>query len=243
MAKIEMELTVEQIRHFRHNGYLKLPTTLPDDVVVDLKQAILSDIEEGVEPVVRDASGQIVRLSKLLDRHPLFSEIARHERVIRPLRGLLGPHIEMVHNRHNHATLNLTSRNSDHLHRDVMQWSRSIVTVIFYLEETHLDNGCTHLIPGTHLLPGVQVLHKIDATDWVAAAQLDGQAVPVPMPAGGMLAIDSLVFHRAGLNQTDGTRMSMTLGYRSVDELATIEDPALELVSGERPYAGNDGAR
>jgi ectoine hydroxylase-related dioxygenase (phytanoyl-CoA dioxygenase family) len=41
------------------------------------------------------------------------------------------------------------------LHRDVKQWSRTIFTVIFYLEETNLDNGCTQIVPGTHHLPGI----------------------------------------------------------------------------------------
>ena len=239
----DLTLTPEQIRHFRHTGYLKLPTAMPAELVEELRHSIQAGVDAAADPVVRDDTGRVVRLSKLLDRDRIFHKTVTDERVLHPLSGLLGPHIEMVHNRHNHATLNLASRNSDHFHRDVMQWSRSIVTVIFYLEETNLDNGCTHLIPGTHLLPGVQVLHKIDETDWVADACLDEQAIPVPMAAGSMLAIDSLVFHRAGNNKTHGTRMSMTVGYRSVDELATVEDPTVELVYGERPYIGNDGAR
>ncbi|MBD06701.1 MAG: hypothetical protein CME24_20435 [Gemmatimonadetes bacterium] len=234
-------LTPEQIRHFRHNGYLKLPTLLPAERVEQLRRAVTQDVKDAVDPVVRDSDDRVVRLSKLLDRDPIFRQSVTDDRVLELLSGLLGPHIEMVHNRHNHATLNLAHRNTDHFHRDVVQWSRSIVTIIFYLEETHLDNGCTQLIPGTHLLPGVDVLHRIDENEWVAAAKLGGQAIPVPMPAGGMLAIDSLVFHRAGPNQTDDTRMSMTIGYRSVDELASVDDPTTELVLGRRGYMGNDG--
>ena len=60
------------------------------------------------------------------------------------------------------------------------------------------------------------------------------------MPAGGMLVIDSLIFHRIGANRTDRTRMSMTVGYRSVDELAGVEDPNCLLVRGQRQYTGND---
>lgn len=237
----ESALTADQIRHFRHTGYLKLPATLPEDQVSRLKAQILADVEAAVEPVVRDRGNRVVRLSRLLDRDRIFRDVATDDQVVTPLSGLLGPHIEMIRNRHNHATLRPASGNTDHFHRDVLQWSRSIVTVIFYLETTTVDNGCTQLIPGTHLLPGVEILHGIDQMDWIAASELTGQAIPVPMPAGGMLAIDSLVLHRAGTNTTDETRMSMTIGYRSVDELASVEDPVNELIKGERHYGGNDG--
>ena len=83
-------------------------------------------------------------------------------------------------------------------------------------------------------------LHKVDSEEWIEAAGVIGQAVPVPMPAGGMLVIDSLIFHRIGSNRTDQTRISMTIGYRSVDELAGVEDPKNLLVRGERQYTGND---
>ena len=60
------------------------------------------------------------------------------------------------------------------------------------------------------------------------------------MPAGGMLAINSMMLHAAGQNKTDDTRMSMTVGYHSVDELSEVENPKRVLVRGERPYQGND---
>ena len=55
--------------------------------------------------------------------------------------------------------------------------------------------------------------------------------------------IDSMIIHSAGINQTDGTRMSMTLGYHSVDELASEDNSKKVLVRGTRPYSGNDKPR
>lgn len=233
-------LTTEQVRLFRHNGYLKLESQLSQDLQVRLRAAIHADVDAEREPVVRNKAGRVVRLSRLLDRDPAFREAATAATVLEPLVSLLGANIEIVHNRHNHATLNPASDRSDTFHRDSTQWSRGLVTVIFYLEATDLDNGCTHVVPGTHLLPGVEVLHKVEEQTWVEAARVTGQAVPVPMPAGGLLAIDSLIFHRIGMNHTDGTRVSMTLGYRSVDDLTGAAAKS-ELVCGERVYRGNDG--
>jgi hypothetical protein len=75
---------------------------------------------------------------------------------------------------------------------------------------------------------------------WISEAGILDQTLPVPMPAGGMLMIDSLIFHGAGKNRTDDTRMSMTVGYHSVDELSKVENPQRILVRGEQIYLGSE---
>lgn len=233
-----MSLAPEQVQLFRHNGFLKLKEPLPEETVVRLKAAIMRDIADAVEPVVRDSGGRIVRISNVIDRNPIFREVATHPLVLDPLEALLGPNIELVKNRHNHATLRTAAENrAEGLHRDVRQWTRTIYTVLFYLEETTVENGATLVVPGTHHFPGMAG-KRLYNEEW--ARNLTDQAVPIPMPAGGMLVIDSMVFHCVGENRTPGTRMSMTMGYHSVDEIADIENPKRLLVRGERPYAGND---
>ena len=59
------------------------------------------------------------------------------------------------------------------------------------------------------------------------------------MPVGGLLAIDSLLWHSVGPNRTGQTRTSMTMGYHSVDDLASVEDPQRLLVRGGRAYTGH----
>ena len=125
------------------------------------------------------------------------------------------------------------------MHRDVLQWSRTIVTVLFYLEETTVENGCTHVVPGTHLFPGITSL-SLEQDQQIQRGGVLDQAVPVPMPAGGLLAIDSFLMHGAGRNNTEGTRISMTVGYHSVDELSDVVNPKRVLVRGTRIYKGND---
>lgn len=231
-----MKLTSEQIHLFRHNGFLKLKNRLPGEQVEKLRNAIWRNILEEVEPAVRDREGRIVRLSGIVDRDPVFCETATCPLVLDPLESLLGPNIELIKNRHNHATLRLASEDRpERMHRDVRQWSRTIFTVIFYLQETTVENGCTLVVPGSHHFPGVDGR----LYDEARTRRLLDQAVPVPMPEGGMLVIDSMIMHGVGQNRTDGTRMSMTMGYHSVDEIADLENPHRMLVRGERPYDGN----
>ena len=238
-----MHLTAEQTTLFRHNGFLKLPRRLPDATVTLLKTTIHEHIRDERAPVARDGQGRVVRISDLWGRGTPFQEVLICAEVLDPLESLLGPNIEMVLNRHNHATLRVAGDGTDYAHRDILQWSRSLVTILFYLEETTLENGCTFVIPGSHLLPsGSSSSSSLRLAEDETVRRMDvlDQAVPVPMPAGGLLALDSFVMHAAGTNKTTGTRMSMTAGYHSVDELSNVENPRRVLVRGTRIYLGND---
>ena len=231
-----MVLTPQEVQLFRHNGFVKLPTRLNDDLVEALKAAALKDIGEEVEPVARNKEGRVTRISDLWGRGGIFQETIVCDEILNPLESLLGPNIEFVRNRHNHVYLrDRASTASLELHRDVRHWSRTIVTVLVYLEDTNLENGCTHVVPGSHILPDFVNLNDNDPLHQIAL----GQVIPVPMTAGGLLAIDSMIIHSAGKNRTDGTRMSMTLGYHTLDELS-LDNPKRVLVRGERVYKGND---
>ena len=233
-----MELTPQEIQLFRHNGFIKFPTQLSIDHVEALKAAALKDMAEAVEPVVRQ-DGRIIRISAVWERGGIFRETITCGEILNPLASLLGSDIEFVLNRHNHVYLrDAGSSHSLALHRDVRHWSRTIATVLVYLEDTNLENGCTRVVPGSHHLPAFANL-KDNALQEIAASQ----AIPLPMPAGGLLAIDSMIIHSAGINHTDSTRMSMTLGYHSADELASEDTPKKVLVRGVRPYRGNDKPR
>ncbi len=231
-----MSLSPQEMDLFRHNGFIRLPTRHPNDRVEALKSAALKDIEDVVEPVSRRLDGHVHRLSELWDRGGVFRETIQSDEILDPLESLLGPNIEFQLNRHNHFYLREKgSTASLEFHRDVGQWSRTIVTVLIYLEDTNLENGCTRLVPGSHLVPSMTAPEgkEIGPT----------QAVPVPMEAGGMIAMDGMVLHAAGENRTDQTRMSITLGYHSVDEFARSEEKRRVLVRGERTYRGNDRGR
>ena len=231
-----MSLTPQEIQLFRHNGFVKFPTRLPEDRVATLKAAALADIRDGIEPVARQGE-RIIRISNLWGRGGIFQQTIACDEILNPLESIVGPNIEFCLNRHNHIYLrDRGSTASLEIHRDVKHWSRTIVTVLVYLEETNLENGCTHIVPGSHFLPDFLKLSGDNHLDQIA---LD-QSIPIPMPEGGLLAIDSMMLHSAGQNQTDGTRMSMTLGYHSVDELSVPENPKRVLVRGERIYGGND---
>jgi phytanoyl-CoA hydroxylase len=237
-----VRLSHQQVLFFRHMGYLKLPELLSTVYVHQMKKAVLHNMNGKIGSYRCDNQERVIRIDNIIDREPIFQEVFTSPLILEPLISLIGPNIELVRNRHNHATINLKGSPPPRLHRDVLQWSRSLVTVLLYLETATIENGCTHLIPGSHFFPFVGTPNN--GGTWMDEhaiyADLLHQSLPVPMPEGAVLIFDSLIFHASGKNTTEGTRMIATMGYHSVDELSDKDDSKRMLVHGERLYRGND---
>ncbi|MCB0189807.1 MAG: phytanoyl-CoA dioxygenase family protein, partial [Caldilineaceae bacterium] len=143
-----MQLTPEELFLFQHNGYLRIPAALDAELVAQLRATILRHAEQRIAPLVCEdparpgqprkgdiPGARVLRLSKILDRDPLFFVAASVPRLVAALTQLLEPNVEVVLNRHNHATLRPPGAAQLEWHRDVANWSRPIVTAIFYLED------------------------------------------------------------------------------------------------------------
>ncbi len=239
-------LIPEELFLFQHNGYLLLPQALELSSVSGLRATILQQAKARIPPLVcevpdhPDLSGKgdirgarVLRISKVIDRHPCFWEAASAPGLVAALTQLLEPNVELVLNRHNHATLRPPGAAQLEWHRDVANWSRPIITAIFYLEAATVESGCTYVLPGSQdmlayhgTLSGHGRLESL--------GRLGQQAVPVLAQAGDVLLMHGLVLHSAGANRSTASRMSMTLGYHAADELSTGEEPDKRLVSGER---------
>ncbi|MFC3986644.1 phytanoyl-CoA dioxygenase family protein [Streptosporangium jomthongense] len=225
-----------QVRHFRDMGYLRLPNVLDGAACRRLTAFVTAQHQA--------AGGG--KLYGLLGRDPaVIGHLIRHPRLVGPLTSLLGPNVVYVTNRHNHATLNPPGQTENRLHRDILQWTRGLLTVVVYLEDAVVGGGATHIVPGSHYLPGMGVPQPGGGGTWMDEhdryAGFDAQALPVPATAGDALIFDGLVFHTAGPNTGRGTRASLTLGYRAADELDRRRAPSDQvLVAGEFSYRGNN---
>lgn len=238
-----MKLTQDQVHFFRTQGYFKLCDVVPSGARQELVDVICDLARQRLPPLRVDAVGNVLRLDQLIQRHAVVHAVATTPALLDTLESLLGPNIVLTLNRHNHVTFNSRSVTSFRLHRDVLQWSRGVVTAILYLEDATVENGCTYIIPGSHFLPFVGIPNN--GGTWMDEhAEFRGlleQAIPVPMPAWSALLFDSLIFHSVGVNNTSKTRISLCLGFHSVDELSGhLTDPKILLVRGSWIYKGND---
>lgn len=238
-------LSNEQIRFFRDSGYLRLNARLTNEQVSGMSIIIKDHIQRKVPPYRVNEAGELRRIDQILDRDPLFLEILRLPEIIEPLEALLGPNIEILKFRHNHATLNLGDDIPFRLHRDIQQWSRPIVSLFIYLEDSSVENGCTHIVPTSQLLPYAGAQSLDGGGNWADEHELYRfvieQALPIPMPKGGLLLLDSLAFHSVGLNTSCTSRMSVVFAFHSSDVLTKNHtDSTRLLLSGRRCYKGTD---
>jgi hypothetical protein len=229
--------------HFRRTGFLRARRVVNPELVDWMRHVVLRDLGEKRQPFRTDANGNPIRLDAISRRDPVFVEALRSPAVTDTLTNLLGPNIVLLQNRHNHATLNRRGDIPFRLHRDILQWSRPIVTVIIYIDDAPVERGCTHVVPGSHMEAYAGMPPDGGGGNWAddhaEYQHLLDQPVPVPMESGDVLVLDSLAFHSVGVNVTGESRMSTTFAMRSVDELDRASDRHV-LLSGNWIYKGND---
>ncbi|MGH8904528.1 MAG: phytanoyl-CoA dioxygenase family protein [Egibacteraceae bacterium] len=220
---------------FREQGYLHISGVLSEQRVDEIRSAAKTLTAE--LPPRHDGS---VRLDQVVSMSCEVDTLATSRTLLTHLAALIGENIELIENRHNHLT---TSRSGSQgrLHRDIVQWTRNMVTVIAYLTDC-LDLGvATQVVPGSHWWPCLGKLNN--GGTWMDAvspySDLVGQALPVPTRAGDVLVMDGMLYHAAGGAGT-GERTVVCLAYRSVDELAAgASAPHCRLVAGARIYRGS----
>ena len=239
-------LSHEQARHFRSQGYYRLLDVFNPRETAELRDFVLTEADRQ-KKLAAGIGGPAVKLYSLYDRNPaLMQSTITNPALIDALTSLLGPNITFVKNRHNHATVNdHRGEPAEGLHRDILQPTRGLITAAVYLQDATIQNGATRLIPGSHEFPYVGTPQADGGGTWMNEHPeydgLEDQAISVPMPEGSVLLFNGLVFHGVGTNSSGEPRISMTLGYRSADELDAAPDATRQIiVAGNHIYRGND---
>lgn len=225
-------------------GYYKLRKAISCRMVHEMRTFIIGQFRQAIPPLRVNSVGMIARIDSLLQRHPMFLEALRSKRVLEVIRTLLGPDVEVLHNRNNHAALNRPGDMEFRLHRDIQQWSQSMVTMFFYLEDSTLENGCTHLVPTSHRLPYAGIQSGDGGGNWVDEHAEYGhvieQALPIPASAGDVLFFNNLAFHTAGTHSSNRTRISCAFACRAIDNLRKFYDAeAGTVLCGAHKFKGN----
>ena len=152
-------MTQEEAWYFRHNGFHRVARPLPRKLVARLNAVTDEQIATLAEPVVWETGAtsrtpqDVRRLSKVLARDPVYLEAATHPIVLNALAGVLGDNIELLTNKHNHIMVRPPNSAPVPWHSGEELYEPTLITALIYLEESTIDNGCVHLVPGSHLRP------------------------------------------------------------------------------------------
>lgn len=248
-----MALTPEDVWYFHHNGFIVPPDRLPDDLVDRANDETDRQVAERSEPIVwaadtRDATQRVLmRLSKILQRAEVYYQIATHTAVLDPLQAVLGPHVELLTNKHNHLMVKPPGAPPVRWHYGEPFSQPLLVTVIVPLGDTTLENGCLRFVPGSHANPFEPDPHRVDTGRMRDISQgpfqdadLYRRSVPVPLRRGQVVLFNDAIWHGSDANRTDEDRRSMTLAYVAHTMHDTSkDDPEKLLVRGQRAYSGH----
>ena len=236
-----LELANEHQQQLDEQGYTILLDIIDPDWLGRLRQAF-DDIHaaEGADAgkEVSQIEG-VRRLADLVNKGEVFDGVYVHPLLLSAVWHILQRPLKL-HSVNGHDPLQGFGQQA--LHAD---WGGErgtgryhVVNSMWMLDDMTPDNGATRIVPGSHQRP-FHSQKRYPEGEFTSQA-LYHRALPVPMPAGGVLLFDDRLYHGADTNNTDQSRRSITLAYRAHDAHDVLkEDPEKTLVRGERIYTGH----
>lgn len=188
-------------KDLREQGVCIMPDALEPDlfgrVNAALAQAASGDPARRKAPRLRlDYGDSNQRIWALLNRDPVFAELAEHPIGLELLRDLLGWPLLL-----SNISANITGPGGEdsmmHCDQQYMPtpWGGPQgLNLIYCLTDFTAENGATVLVPGSHRWNEPPVAGEAD----------DVPGVPLVAPAGSLCAMEGRVWHKTGRNVTDG---------------------------------------
>ena len=190
-----------------------------------LSPALLERVRAGLAPHLRSHSGrnnfegfQTERVYTLVGRGKVFEDIAEDPRVVALLDATLSPGYLLTASQ---AICIYPGETPQPIHYDDSFYpiprprpSISFSTIVAVDAFTE-DNGCTEIIPGSHRWSDEQVAGGYDSrhADAAMPPELEGQLVPLVMPAGACVFFHGTLMHRGGANRSNAPRLAFSNQY------------------------------
>jgi ectoine hydroxylase-related dioxygenase (phytanoyl-CoA dioxygenase family) len=228
-------LSPEQVRFFHENGYVKGGRVLDDDQIAALRDG-LEVIRTGQNP----RTGELYEIDDDYKRAPelnvfhflgawliddVFHDVIFHPAIAVKAAQLLGvPHARFWHDQ----VFYKPKRHPGVVtwHQDYSYWTRSTpaghVTIWIGLDDSTLENGCLHYVPGSHrwgLLPRISLTKDMDAVREFLTPEQAAAFKPEPMVlrAGECTFHHSHTVHGSYGNRSDVPRRAVVLNFMKPD--------------------------
>jgi ectoine hydroxylase-related dioxygenase (phytanoyl-CoA dioxygenase family) len=223
-------LTSQQINFFHANGFLSLDAITTPEEVARMRTAYdqifqqRAGREEGnqFDLAGADEEGKEAALPQILNPRKYAPELADtlYETNARAIaEQLLGPE---AHFTGDHAIFKpARSGAPTPWHQDEVYWdpntNYNALSFWMPLQEATLENGCMQFIPGSQnqeIVPHRSIGGDTRIHGLEIVADVDtSQAVPCPIPAGGVTLHGSRTMHYTGANHSDIPRRALILGF------------------------------
>jgi phytanoyl-CoA hydroxylase len=227
----------EKIAFFEENGYLVVEDVLAPDEVAALRAAVTelqgkaAGLTESTDRfklfLFGDGTARVVQ--QVAEPHELGGEwaaLARDPRILDLVEQMIGPNILLYYS----MMMMKPARSGAPApwHQDFAHFvhdKAKLVACQVYLDDSTLENGCIHVVPGSHKLGLLNHYKDGEFTEIVQGdtAAYDRQAVAVPARAGSMVFWHVMTLHSSQANRSDNPRRAIVFEYK---------DPAARLLKG-----------
>ena len=193
----------EALARLRRDGYVILPNLVPAELV----SRVRDELAPHMGPFGRNPfEGQRTqRVYALLAKAPSIAEMVEHPTVLAYIDHFLKPSYllwgALAVNLHPGET-----RQDYHCDDDAGAPPRPRlaqgISTMWALDDFTEHNGATELVPGSHLWGPGEIPEPVDP-----------RSIRALMPAGSVMIWQGPLFHRGGANDSDATRLGITLQY------------------------------
>ena len=222
-------LSPAQVEQYNGEGYVVVPDFLTaEQIAAFLKE--MDAVSAGntlaehdaarmeMEPNQPPDGTQVRRLYEPCGQYPVFNEFSRSDKLLDAVEALLGPDLVYHYSKINMKPAGVGS--PVEWHQDLSYYplsNRGSVSILFYLDEATVENGCLQVIPGRHR--DELLSHSTDGffQGRVTETVDESQAVPVPGTAGSVIFMHAMTPHASIANTSTEPRRTLILSYRRAD--------------------------
>ncbi len=222
-------LSEEQLRDYQNEGFAIAPGMLSADDVATLADAMTAAIGEStlgehdrtrleMEPEQAEDGTAVRRLYEPCEYYDAFRACAASDTILDCVEQLVGPNILLHYSKVNMKPASVGS--VVEWHQDLCyfpQTNSDLVTVLIYLDNATIENGCLQVLPGRHREPPLDHTHDGYFQGRVTEDVDDSAAVSVEAPAGSVVFMHCLTPHSSAPNTSGEQRRTFIVGYRAAD--------------------------
>ena len=226
-----MTLSAEQVTRFDRDGYLFFPSLFTPDEIARLVAEVPAIFDEHRPENVREKGSNAVRTSFAAHMYSEpFARLARHPRMIEPVKQLYGEDVYM----HQFKINGKMAFDGDvwQWHQDYGTWTNDdqmpearAMNVAIFLDEVNEFNGPLMFIPGSHKLGVLEAGHDTTTTSYplwtidhetIGRLVARGGLVAPKGPAGSMILFHGCLVHASTSNLSPWNRVAVYLSLCAV---------------------------
>lgn len=221
-------LTAQQVEFFKENGYLSIPSLMPQDEVDRIREIydrlfearVGREVGDQFDLAGTDEEGVEARLPQILGPSRYAPELLEGQyrvNLAHVVNQLLGPDAEVGGDHMIFKPARIGAETP--WHQDQAYWDPEFdynsLSVWIPLQEATVENGCMWFVPGSQKR-AIYAHHSIGHDPRVHGLEVEGAdvstAVACPLPPGGATFHHCRTLHYTGANKSDGPRRAYIIG-------------------------------